>query len=299
MQQDKINIDLKLPTKWEDLTDKHLRYVFALLAQGFTATEVKAYCLCRWAGLKVLHRYGKVWACKHDGLQFRSPRNSGCASAILNKFRLRSTCTEFVLAAEQVERATHALDWLDSVPALPVRLAKIGSHGAIDAQFQGVPFETFIVCDNLYQGYLATKQDELLDEMASHLYTRKCSDEGVVCSDLLRGLFPPYTLHLTQTERISVFYWFASIKTFFARVFKHFFQPVSNASGDDGNMFEQQQSQYEQLQNAFNAQIRALTKGDVTKEQQVLSLDTWRALTELDAQAREYEEISRKYPRGV
>ena len=84
MQQDKISIDLKLPTKWEDLSDKQLRYVFALLAQGYTATEVKAYCLHRWAGLKVLHRYGNVWACKHDSLQF-------------------------ILAAEQVERATHAL----------------------------------------------------------------------------------------------------------------------------------------------------------------------------------------------
>ena len=84
-----VSIDLKLPTKWEDLSDKQLRYVFALLAQGFTATEVKAYCLHRWAGLKVLHRYGNVWACKHDGLQF-------------------------ILAAEQVERATHVLDWLDS-----------------------------------------------------------------------------------------------------------------------------------------------------------------------------------------
>ena len=52
MQQDKISIDLKLPTKWEDLSDKQLRYVFALLAQGFTATEVKAYCLHRWACTK-------------------------------------------------------------------------------------------------------------------------------------------------------------------------------------------------------------------------------------------------------
>ncbi len=247
-----VTIDLKLPTKWEDLSDKQLRYVFALLAQGFTATEVKAYCLHRWAGLKVLHRYGNVWACKHDGLQF-------------------------ILAAEQVERATHALDWLDSVPTLPVRLAKIGSHRAIDAQFHGVPFETFIVCDNLYQGYLATKQDKLLDELAAHLYGTQ-------------------RIRLTEVERVSVFYWFVSLKTFFARVFKHFFHPVSNASGDDGNMFEQQQSQYEQLQNAVNAQIRALTKGDVTKEQQVLSLDTWRALTELDCQAREYEELERKYP---
>ena len=251
MQQDKITIDLKLPTKWEDLSDKQLRYVFALLAQGFTATEVKAYCLHRWAGLKVLHRYGNVWACKHDGLNF-------------------------VLATEQVERATHALDWLDSVPTLPVRLAKIGSHRAIDAQFQGVPFETFIVCDNLYQGYLATKQDNLLDEMAAHLYGTQ-------------------RIRLTEAERVSVFYWFASLKGFLAKVFKHFFQPVGNASGADGNMFEQEQSQYEILQNAVNAQIRALTKGDITKEKEVLSLDTWRALTELDAQAREYEELNRNF----
>ena len=210
-------------------------------------------------------------------MQFRSSRNSGCASAILNKFRLRSACTEFVLAAEQVERATHALDWLDSVPTLPVRLAKIGSHRAIDAQFQGVPFETFIVCDNLYQGYLATKQDSLLDELAAHLY------------DTSR-------IKLDEAERVNVFYWFASLKTFFAKVFKHFFQPIDNASDANGNMFEQEQSQFEVLQNAVNAQIRALTKGDITKEQQVLSLDTWRALTELDAQAREYEEMNRKYP---
>ena len=167
MQQDKISIDLKLPTGWEVLTDKHLRYVFALLSQGFTATEVKAYCLCRWAGLKVLHRYGNNgWACRH-GKQ------------------------EFILTAEQVERATHALGWLDSVPTLPVRLAKIGSHRAIDAQFQGVPFETFIVCDNLYQGYLSTRQDDLLDELASHLYSSKSNEEGVGIRDLLGRILPP------------------------------------------------------------------------------------------------------------
>ena len=50
MQQDNINIDLKLPTKWEDLTEKQPRYVFALPSQGFTATEVKAYYLSRGGG---------------------------------------------------------------------------------------------------------------------------------------------------------------------------------------------------------------------------------------------------------
>ena len=40
------------------------------------------------------------------------------------------------------------------------------------------------------------------------------------------------------------------------------------------------------------AQIRALTKGDITKEKEILSLDTWRALTELNAQAKEYKQIN-------
>ena len=50
------------------------------------------------------------------------------------------------------------------------------------------------------------------------------------------------------------------------------------------------------LKDAVNAQIRALTKGDVTKEKEVLAIDTWRALTELDALAKEYDEFSQKYP---
>jgi len=41
-----------------------------------------------------------------------------------------------------------------------------------------------------------------------------------------------------------------------------------------------------------NAQIHALTKGDVTKEAEVLALDTHRALTELNAQAREFLELN-------
>ena len=44
----------------------------------------------------------------------------------------------------------------------------------------------------------------------------------------------------------------------------------------------------------MNAQIRALTKGDVTKEAEVLALDTWRALTELNVQAKEYKELNAK-----
>ena len=145
------------------------------------------------------------------------------------------------------------------------------------ADFQEVPFETFIICDNLYQGYLSAKEDKLLDDLAKLLYRSP-------------------KVNPTAAERIGVFYWFASLKAMFVRQFKHFFKPISNAGDADGNMFEQTKSQYEILYEAVNSQIRALTKGDVTKEKEVLAIDTWRALTELDALAKEYDEFNKKYP---
>ena len=182
---------------------------------------------------------------------------------------------EFVLQPLQVAAAIQSLDWTDMLPTRPVRLERIGKYRALPADFQEVPFETFIICDNLYQGCLSAKDDQLLD-------------------DLARVLYQSAKARPDAAERIGVFYWFASLKEMFARQFKHFFQPLS--AHDDGNMFDQSRSQYEIIYHAVNAQIRALTKGDVTKEKEVLAIDTWRALTELDALAKEYEDFNKKYP---
>ena len=279
MVQDKDipTINLTVPTGWEQLDEQQLRYVFGLLAQGLPSPQVKTYCLFRWTGMQVMHKYGRGWWCKFADGEFRK-RNSGGTSANSNKFGLRSACTEFVIMSEQVNTAIAALDWIDSLPSKPVRISRIGKHRALTADFQEVPFETFIICDNLYQGYLSAKDDQLLD-------------------DLARVLYQSAKVTPTEAERIGVFYWFASLKEMFARQFKHFFQPL--AAQDDGNMFNQGQSQFDIFYRAVNAQIRALTKGDVTKEKDVLAIDTWRALEELNALAREYEEFSRKYPRTV
>ena len=54
------------------------------------------------------------------------------------------------------------------------------------------------------------------------------------------------------------------------------------------------QTTEQRLQTAMDNQIRALTKGDVTKETEVLNTDTLRALTELNAMAREYQDLERE-----
>ena len=245
MDKDSKTIDIKLPTRWEDLTQKQLRYLFTLIAQGYSIEEVKAFCLFRWNKIAILHRYGeKGYMCKKSKQRF-------------------------VITALQVAQAVAALDWLRTLPAYPIRLQRIGRLHAIPADFQGVPFETFIVCDNLYQGYISTQNEQLLDEMAHHLY---------------RSKYFSLIIRLSPADRINVFYW---------KEFHNFLQP---ATSDNANLLDSDRSQYEILTAAVNAQIRALTKGDVTKEKEVLALDTWRAMTELDALAREYQEINTKYP---
>ena len=247
---ERIRVNLIVPRSWEELSQEQLKYYFFVLTMCRSAAEVKTYCLCRWSGLEVLYPYGEGFMCRHEQ-------------------------REFVLQPQQVAAAIQSLDWTDTLPTSPVRLERIGKYRALPADFQEVPFETFIICDNLYQGYLSAKDDQLLD-------------------DLARVLYQSAKVRPDAAERIGVFYWFASLKEMFARQFKHFFQPLSAQS--DGNMFNQGRSQYEIIYHAVNAQIRALTKGDVTKEKEVLAIDTWRALTELDALAKEYEEFNRKYP---
>ena len=56
-----INIDLKVPTSWEKLNEKQLRYVFELIAHGFAMQQIKTYCLFRWSGMDVILKFGAKW----------------------------------------------------------------------------------------------------------------------------------------------------------------------------------------------------------------------------------------------
>ena len=240
-----ISINFIVPQGWHELSDKQLRYVYQLLANEFATDEVKTICLLRWSGTKVIGR-----------------QDSG--AYLLKKGKILFEVTPLTLA----ELLPH-LAWLASLPTVPVRISKINRQHALPADFSEVPFETFIICDNLYQGYLQTQNDELLNQLGATLYGKSIT-------------FKPY-------ERINIFYWFAALKDTFSRKYPDFFQPIDAATG--GNLLG---SSAASVEDAMNAQIRALTKGDVTKEGEVLALDTHRALTELNAQAREYKELNAK-----
>lgn len=241
-----LSFNFIMPQSWLELSDKQLRYVYQLLAGNHDIDEIKTLCLLRWSGTKVLGRI--------DG----------------DAYLLKNGKAIFAVTPLAFAELLQLLDWLGSIPNAPVRLSKINRRRPLPADFSGVPFETFIICDNLYQGYLHTQNDALIDKLGSTLYSRR-------------------SMTFKPEERISIFYWFAALKDYFSHKFPDFFQPISAAS--DGNLLG---SASPSVEDAMNAQIRALTKGDVTKESVVLALDTHRALTELNAQAREYKELNAK-----
>ncbi|WP_278695562.1 hypothetical protein [Leyella stercorea] len=214
--------------------------------------EILTLCLFKWADLRVL--------CKtHDG-------------SYLVKRRHKQK-QEATLTIRQVQAATASLEFLRQFAPLPVRITKIGRATAIEADFQGVPFSTFISADNYYQGFLHTKNEALLKDLATLLYPKVKSR------------------HLTTPLLLNAFYWFASLKQYFARLFPHFLQPMS---ADEQNLLGYAPPIGEMLRQSMNAQIRALTGGDIIKEDAVLNMDTWRALTELDAKVKEVEDIKRQ-----
>ncbi len=239
----KTKINLTVPKSWHELSDDQLRFVYAHIASDATIDELKVLCLLHWNNIKV------------EGRQ----KNG---AYILRQGKLLFEVKPLTIA----ELLTN-LNWIVAIPTTPIRPSTIQGNKALPADFREVPFETYIVCDNLYQGFLQTQNVALLDQLASVLYGKE--------------------IKLAPWEHIAIFYWMASLKDFLSRRYRDFFQPLDNGGNALGNAANA-------VEEAMNAQIRALTKGDITKEKDILAMDTWRALTELNAQAREYREFNAK-----
>lgn len=167
--------------------------------------------------------------------------------------------------AMQIADGMSFLDWMDAPPEEPALLGEIDGCKAKDAMLHGVAFRDYLAIENFYQGYLMSQNDAALDAMG-----------GVVYGGLGRPL--------TRGERYMLLLWMVGLKACYARLFPHLFSHTAEDGGEAPDARE-----------VMCAEIRALTGGDITKQAAVLNADTIDALTELDAKARESEEISIKY----
>lgn len=183
------DFNITLPESWAELTDKQLLMVYGLFASDLSAAEVKTLCLMKWNRMQLL------------------------ASLPKNRFLIKRGKEQIVLRVRQIQQAAIVLNYLDSFAPIPVRIAQIGKHRALLADFEKVPFDKYLYIENLFQGYLNTQSDELLLQMAQVLYA----------SDHVK----PSKAHL-----VGIFYWIASLKQYFASQFPNFYKPANNTDNN-------------------------------------------------------------------
>lgn len=161
---------------------------------------------------------------------------------------------------EQVAAVLPLLDWLTLPPDTPVRLDTVaeGHKALYEPYCHGMEFGTWLALDNWYAGFLHhDDKTAMAREMAFLLYGTK---EG-----------------LSDAELLGAAYWVIGLKTYIARRFPHLFKPVTSQPDDPGDIGTR-------LRRSMEAQIRALTGCDITKNQAVLRADMYDALTELNYQ---------------
>lgn len=188
----------------------------------------------------------------------------------------------FYLQSWQVHSFLSQLSFVDSTETMDNRLEVVGGFHAVHELLQEdvkthriVTFNDYLCMERRYQRFMQSRNEEDIDNLAALLYRKP---DGSV----------PDEISLTPGERLATLAWYGHIKFVMSKVFTPFFRKVSaDADMSDLSILE-----------SINVQLRALTDGDVTKEQSVKQIDCWRALTELNAKAKEAEEFRRKFPKS-
>lgn len=256
-------VNVSLPKGWGELSEAQLRFLFnAMLSVDRATRNVRFasredYVEQSAAQVRLLCFLG--WS----GIEPVCPYGSG--------YLLRREGLEFALSFGILASAASALSWISELPPEPVRISRVDGAEAVPADLASdFSFDNWLSCETMWQAYQSSPDDSILVAMAEILYRKP-------------GIKPD------PAETLGVFYWWAGVKNMVSAMFPDFFKPTSAADGAAP-------ADFDSMRRNMDAQLRALTKGDITKEKEVLGLNALRALTELDAQAREFDELNRKYP---
>ncbi len=254
------SIDLYAPTSWAKMTQQQLRYVLTLLSFFEDLTVVKAYMLIRLTGIHI------------EGFAERFFRNQPGQYRCWFRPRWWKPRRWFTLEAWQVESMIRQFDFIDPFDGMDVRLERIHGCRAVDDILDHYPFGDYLMAEQYYQLAVMSGKPEMVERLATYLYVKRNGRH-------------PKRLSLSPAEQMGTLRWFAHVKSVFAERWPYFFRRV------DADIEEMDID----LMGAMDSQIRALTEGDITKEETIKQLPCWRALTELNQKAREAKEFHEKY----
>lgn len=247
-----FTFSVDLPREWTALTQSQLRYVITLMAQGRTPDDIAAHLT-----LRLMPPY----------------------------VRAHTRVSDLALAAG-------SLAWVAEPPRRPVRPETLERRRGLPADLMGTKLIDWLTIQNLIT---ACQQSRAFAAIAAHEGRRRhlhsaaepVADAPRPLYDLIAALYPrprnrrvtPPPITVTRYAALAVTLWISGLMELMRETFPHLYARAaeSDAAPD--------------MREVMEAQIRALTRGDVTKRDAVLETETWAALAELDAQARESQEM--------
>lgn len=255
--------NFKAPSSWAELSEEQLRYVLSVMSIHHDHIVIKCYLLARFCGLTV-HKYTRTgWKCS-----VKCDENDENGDS-----KTRKVCERVLyISAAEILSLLKNFDFIDKFTDFrPLQRASDVLLTAVDSMLHDVSFYDYLNIEKNYQLFMLNQEDKFLSKMA-HLMYRTADGSA------------DETAHFEPYELLGVFMWFSSVKEYFAANFTHFFKPAREGG----------ELRRVDILPAMQAQIRALTDGDVTKQQAVYNTDCWAALTELDNKAREAEEFKER-----
>lgn len=261
----------KVPAGWNELTPSLYKYFLMVMAIDGDLNAAKVRLVLRANGVAVLgrDRNGDWIVSRNDGTH-------------------RGTLSDYAMAF----LISDNLRWMDDLrPTL--HLAKCGGRDGREKLLHGTSFVDYLNMEVCYQGYLRSQDERPLARLTGLLYPesgkvspyRKAVRKGLEIMHSLKGRkeeevgesLKPVAgdTKFHSYEMLNAFLWYGYIKSVLGAEFPDLFTR-EGVAGQETDMLQ-----------VTNAEIRALTGGDVTKEKKVFDTDCWRCLTQLDALAGE------------
>jgi len=248
-------IDLTAPRNYSEMTEKQVRYVAHLQVKGNKEEWIWTKCLINFTGIRPIGGTSKVYyfAKKH-----------------LKGF--------FSMTIEETFDFAKKLDFVTKryIGIRPMK--KIGRYRPCDELLRDISFQQYLDAENHYQAFLFTKSEYHLFDLMATLFTLPgLSYNNITSNKAIRRM-----KRCSEAEKLMVIMWFVGIKEYFSNQFKYLFNRAKVDETDTTTAPD--------MLGIIRNQVRMLTEGDITKEEQVLAAPAWTALSEMNDKCREAKE---------
>lgn len=252
------DLHINIPTSWPDVSRDKLTDIAALFFQNLSPTKFKAKALMILAGLKRV-KNGDMYF-DVDAAQYRYEfihETQGIVFITNEQLRDLSDYCSFLL------------DEIHDIEPLRFRILKNP-----DKRIFNSIFDQYLNAENEFEAYKNTGNIGHLERLMAVFYRYPLQRFN---DDWLQRRSRKFK-RLSLEKKYLVFMWYAGVRAYISSRFPHLFK-----GGDESN----EPDMFQQVTNM----LRALNKGDVTRNNALLKSNVYEALAELEHMSEEAENL--------